>query len=94
MPSFSYLVFRNSANRAYAGHRLANKFLINAEPKTVGMTGKPEEIKKNLGEPSREFMDDSGDHTFILEYENNGNLLRFTFDSKERPVKYVTLRVQ
>lgn len=88
------LQFEDYANSIEEVKDTSKVVLMNAAPKTVGMTGKPEEIKKNLGEPSREFMDDSGDHTFILEYENNGNLLRFTFDSKESPVKYVTLRVQ
>ncbi|NTU21561.1 DUF4309 domain-containing protein [Brevibacillus sp. HB1.2] len=88
------LQFEDYANSIDEVKDTSKVVLMNAEPKTVGMTGKPEEIKKNLGEPSREFMDDTGDNTFILEYENSGNLLRFAFDSKESPVKYVTLRVQ
>lgn len=88
------LQFEDYANSIEEVKDTSKVVLINAEPKTVGMTGKPDEIIEKLGEPSREFMDDSGDHTFILEYENGGNLLRFTFDSKESPVKYVTLRVQ
>ncbi|MFG0214905.1 DUF4309 domain-containing protein [Brevibacillus porteri] len=88
------LQFEDYANSIDEVKDTSKVVLMNAEPKTVGITGEPEEIKNKLGEPSREFMDDSGDHTFILEYENGGNLLRFTFDSKESPVKYVTLRVQ
>ncbi|MED1919399.1 DUF4309 domain-containing protein [Bacillus thuringiensis] len=88
------LQFEDYANSIDEVKDISKVVLMDAEPKTVGITGKPEEIKRKLGEPSREFMDDSGDNTFILEYENNGNLLRFTFDSKESPVKYVTLRVQ
>ncbi|WP_217368749.1 DUF4309 domain-containing protein [Brevibacillus sp. HB1.4B] len=88
------LQFEDYANSIDEVKDTSKVVLMNAEPKTVGMTGKPEEIKNKLGEPSREFMDDTGDNTFILEYENGGTLLRFTFDSKESPVKYVTLRVQ
>ncbi|KZE44546.1 hypothetical protein AV540_23985 [Brevibacillus parabrevis] len=68
--------------------------MMNAEPKTVGLTGTPEEIKKILGEPSREFMDDAGGDAFILEYESNGNLLILKFDTKDSPVKNITLRIK
>ncbi|TKI58391.1 DUF4309 domain-containing protein [Brevibacillus antibioticus] len=88
------LQFEDYANSIDEVKDTSKVVLMNAEPKTVGMTGKPEEIKKIVGEPSREFMDDTGDDTFILEYENNGNLLRFTFDSKDSSVRYVTLRVK
>ena len=88
------LQFEDYANSIDEVKESSKVVLMNADPKTVGITGKSEEIKKKLGEPSREFMDDSGDNTYILEYLNDGKLLRFTFDSKDSPVKYATLRIQ
>ncbi|WP_228728175.1 DUF4309 domain-containing protein [Brevibacillus composti] len=68
--------------------------LINAEPKIVGITGKPNEISKSLGKPSRTILDDTGDNTYILEYEVINYLLIFTFDTDQSPVKYITLRIK
>lgn len=68
--------------------------LLNADPKTVGLTGNPDEIKGILGAPSREVLDDTGDRTFILEYAEADYVLKLTFDTAERPMKYITLQIK
>lgn len=68
--------------------------LMNADPKTVGLTGLPDEIKGILGTPSREIQDDTGDNTFILEYSVSDYLFKITFDTSNSPVKYITLQIK
>lgn len=68
--------------------------IINADPTTVGLTGNPQEVKKLLGEPSREFTDDISDNNFILEYSVDNLLLWVNFDTIENQVKYITLRIK
>ncbi|MGZ0050781.1 DUF4309 domain-containing protein [Brevibacillus gelatini] len=68
--------------------------LIHASPKTVGLTGTPDEIKESLGVPSRELLDDTGDDTFILEYSESDYLLKLSFRSKDDPVEYFVLQIK
>ncbi|MGG1658842.1 DUF4309 domain-containing protein [Brevibacillus sp. NRS-1366] len=88
------LQFEDYANSIDEVKENSKVVLINADPKTVGLAGKPYEIKKILGTPSREIVDDTGDDTFILEYTVDNYLLRFTFETIDSPVQIIMLRVK
>lgn len=89
--SLEFEDYANSIDELNENSKIA---LINADPKMVGLTGKPDEIKGILGTPSREILDDTGDDTFILEYSESDYLLKLTFDTDDNPVKYITLQIK